>query len=288
MRKLLWLGIVCWSGPSFAQALPEGARKTDAASGGKTEVVADQFDAAAKDDASKDGTSAEAAAGGLITSGNSKQMALTSSAKLKARRKNHQFSTQAAINFARAAPDADAESETTVENLQGRIRYDYFFVPKWAAFLGVSGRRDRFQGLDLRLNIDPGLAHYFVDEEKHALWLEGGYDLQYDIRRDENIAEAAAGGETVDKTEVRHSARGFVGYDNQVNERVHFATGLEYIQSVQDSKTWRLNWDGSITSNIAGRFSTSVVVQVKYDHDPLPGIKTTDVMTSFNLVYTLL
>lgn len=288
MRFVSALAVLVWSGPVLAQALPEGTRKTDAASGGKTDIVADQFDAAAKDDASKDNTSAEASAGGLVTSGNSKQLALTSSGKLKARKKKHQFSTQAAINFARSAPDADSGTETTVENLQGKIRYDYFFVPKWAAFLGVSARRDRFQGLDLRLNVDPGLAHYFIDEEKHAFWLEGGYDLQYDIRRDENIAEAATDGETVDKTEVRHSGRAFVGYDNQVNERVRFATGLEYIQSVQDSKTWRLNWDGSITSSIVGRLSTAVVVQVKYDHDPLPGIKTTDVMSSFNLVYTLL
>jgi putative salt-induced outer membrane protein len=276
--------------PSVAAAqedLPASSRKVDAANAGKTDVTSSEFEAAAKAE-EKDISTAEASAGGLITSGNSKQLALTSSGKLKLRREKHQFSSALALNFARAGVEGSSGTETTVENLQGKVRYDYFFIEHWAAFLGVSARRDRFQGLDLRLNVDPGVAHYFIDEEKHSFWVEGGYDFQYDVRRDENIDAAALEGEQIEKTEVRHSGRAFVGYDNQVNERVHFATGIEYIQSVEHLDTWRLNWDGSITSNIVGRLSTAVVVQVKYDNDPLPDIEKTDVLTSFNLVYTLL
>ncbi len=274
---------------ALAEPLPEGTLEAKPATEGKTELAADKFEAAKRaPDEKNDAATAEASAGGLITSGNSKQLAVTSSGKLRLRRKKHQFSSAVAANFARSAPDADSETQTNVENLQGRVRYDYFFIEHWAAFLGVTARRDRFQGLDLRLNADPGVAYYFIDEEKHSLWLEAGYDLQYDIRRDENIAAASAKGDQIDKTEVRHSGRGFVGYDNQVNERVHFSTGVEYIQSVQNLDTWRLNWDGAVTSNVVGRLSTAVVVQVKYDNDPLPEIKKTDVMTSFNLVYTLL
>ena len=45
-------------------------------------------------------------------------------------------------------------------------------------------RRDRFEGLDLRLDLDPGLAYYFINTKKHRLQGEAGYDFQYDIRRD--------------------------------------------------------------------------------------------------------
>ncbi len=271
-----------------AQTLPEGERKVDAATGGTTDVAEEGFEASAKKEEDKDGENMEVSAGGLVASGNARQVALTASSKGKLRRGDNQLSGAAALNYAEAAADRDSGLETTVENLQGRIRYDYFFAEQWAAFLGVSARRDRFQGLDLRLNIDPGLAHYVIDEDKHQLWFEAGYDFQYDIRRDENLAEAEAAGEDLDKTEVRHSARLFAGYENQVNERVSFSSGIEYIQSVQASETWRLNWDASLKSNIAGNFSSAVVIVVGYDHDPLPGIEELDMTTSFNLVYTLL
>ena len=275
--------------PALAQPLPEGTRTTSAASEGKTDVAKSGFEGAARDDEeSKDATTADISAGGLMASGNARQLALTGSGKFRLRRGDNQFSAAAAVNYAEAAADRDSQLEPTVSNLQGKVRYDYFFAEHWAAFLGVSARRDRFQGLDLRLNVDPGLAYYLIDREKHQLWFEGGYDLQYDVRRDEDIEAARADGEDVEKTEVRHSARLFTGYENQVNERVSFSTGLEYLQSVQTTETWRINWDASLKSQIAGSFSSAVVVQVKYDNDPLPNIEELDIATSFNLVYTLL
>ena len=104
------------------------------------------------------------------------------------------------------------------------------------------------------------MAYYLIEDAKQQLWLEGGYDLQYDIRRDDEIAAALAKGEDVKKTEVRHSGRAFTGYENKINERVSGSVGVEYIQSVQDSTKWRLNGDASLASNIAGNFSTAVTI----------------------------
>ena len=61
-------------------------------------------------------------------------------------------------------------------------------------------------------------AFYFVDEEAQRLWAEIGYDLQYDVRRDANLAAAEADGEELDKTELRHSGRGFIGYEEERKE----------------------------------------------------------------------
>ena len=172
--------------------------------------------------------------------------------------------------------------------MQGLLRYDFFFAEHWSLFAAVTARRDRFQGLDLRLNVDPGVAYYLIDRPKQQLWIEAGYDFQYDVRRNENLAEAHAAGEPPSKTESRHSLRTFAGYDDKLNERVSFSTGLEYIQSVQETDTYRLNWDASITSNIAGRFSTAVTFSLKYDSQPLPGVEKLDIVSAFNLVYSLL
>ena len=138
----LWvLGTMALAGAVNAQALPEGARTTAQASEGKTEITDEKIEAAERAADDKDGQNAEIAAGGLVSSGNARQVALTGSGKARVRRGRSQLSGAAAINYAEAAADRDSELETTMENLQGRIRYDFFFAEHWAAFLGISARR---------------------------------------------------------------------------------------------------------------------------------------------------
>lgn len=258
-----------------------------AATTGKTEVAGKGFEAgAAPDDKekNKDGAEGKLSLGGLFTSGNSRSLALTGSGSLRYRTGDNQLSLAVAANYARAAK-ADEPIATTVDNLQGRARYDRFLAPGFAAFLGVSGRRDRFQGLDLRLNVDPGLAYYFIDGKKEQLWGELGYDLQHDVRRDEAIADARLKGTSVAKTETRHNGRAFLGYSNKVSAAVSFDTGVEYIQGLQESKNWRLNWDAGLTSSIGGNFSVATTFSLKYDNNPLPGVRDTDTVTAVSLVY---
>ena len=243
--------------PARAQS-PEGLMKQDSATSGSTDVATSGFEAPTeKPEEEKDTTELEVSAGGLFTSGNSRSVAATTSSKLRLRRDVNQLSAALAANYSRAAATPDADMETTVENLQGKLRYDRFVSERVAVFLALSGRHDRFQGLDLRLNLDPGVAYYFIDQKKQQLWTELGYDLQYDVRRDENIEAAAADGETIDKTEVRHSGRLFVGYENKVSEAVSFTTGIEYLQDVQTTENWRLNYDAGLTSSIGKGFSVA-------------------------------
>lgn len=290
MLRAIALGFVVLLLAPEAQAqdpLPEGLRKQSNATSGKTDVATAGFQGTTAKADENDAALVEVSGGGLVASGNSRQVALTTSAKARFRRSAHQGSAAAAVNYAEAASKDTEGLETSVENLQGLLRYDFFFQDRWSAFLSTSARRDRFQGLELRLNIDPGVAYYLLPQPEHMLWLEAGYDFQHDIRRDENRVLPDSG-LLLDKAESRHSARGFAGYSNKLNERVAVDTGLEYIQSVEQSSKWRLNWDVSMTSNIAGRFSTAVALILRYDHEPLPDVKTLDVLTSFNLVYALL
>ncbi len=267
---------------------PDGLMKQDAATAGTTDVAAGGFEApAAKPEESKDATTAAVSAGGVLSTGNSRSGAITASADTRLRRGKNQLSAQAAANYARSAAPGDPLA-TTVENYQGKIRYDRFLAKKFAVFMAISARRDRFQGLDLRLNLDPGVAYYFIDREKHQLWAEAGYDLQYDVRRDEAIAAALLGGTDLNKTATRHSARLFAGYDNKINEHVTFKTGLEYLQSVQETEDWRLNYDIGLTTSLSEKFSFATTFSLKYDNNPLPEIEELDTVTAFSIVYTLL
>jgi len=282
------LGAVLFASPEV-RAQATGLMKQDAATSGKTDVASEGFQTVTKEEAeSKDATEAKLSAGALLTTGNSRSLAATSAGNLRVRRERNQLTAAAAVNYSRAAANPDADMETTVENYQGKIRYDRFIAGNFALFLSTAARRDRFQGLDLRLNMDPGVAYYFIDEKKQQLWSEIGYDLQYDVRRDENIAAAALDGETVDKTQVQHSGRLFGGYSNSLNEHVTFNTGVEYLQGLPETERWRLNWDAGLTSAIGGDFSLNTTFGLKYDHHPLPGVKELDTSTAVSLVYQLL
>jgi putative salt-induced outer membrane protein len=276
-------------GGAAAQPLPAGTGGQAPATAGATNVAGgDKFEAAPAKPApdAKDATELQLQAGGLMATGNSRSVAGTSSGQFRLRREANQFSTDLAANYARAAVPGQG-METSVENYQGKVRYDRFLTERLAAFLSVSARRDRFQGLDLRLNVDPGLSYYLVDEANHQLWGELGYDLQLDLRRQEFI-DAAPPDEPVADTETRHNGRVFTGYANGLNEAVTFKTGLEYIQGISDTESFRLNWDASLQSKIGGNFSLATTFTLKYDSNPLPDVEKVDTMTAVNLVYRLL
>ena len=271
-----------------AQDAPAGVMKHDAASTGSSDVATQGFQTAADKKDENDVTQAKIQGGGLSASGNSRSLALTTLGTVRARRGANEFSAAAAANYGRSAAKPTDPVQTTIENYQGKLRYDRFVSDPLALFVSLSGRRDRFQGLDLRLNLDPGLAYYFIQSPKHQLWGEAGYDLQYDIRRDQAIEDALAQGTILVKAKTRHSARLFAGYQNSLNEAVTFNTGLEYLQGLPESKFWRLNWDVGLTAAIAAKFSLATTFSLRYDNAPLPDVKSTDTITAVNLVYQLL
>ncbi|WP_394822642.1 YdiY family protein [Pendulispora albinea] len=263
-----------------------GSAAQATASKGSTDIVKDQFAAAGARD-QKDGMAGNVQAGGILTSGNSRALAATIAGQYRYRQDIHQISAAAAGNYGEAAKTGEAVAQT-VGNVQGLVRYDLFFAEHWSAFLQVGARRDRFQGLDLRLNIDPGVSYYFLEDQKHRFWVEAGYDFQYDIRRTEQLADAKLADPTGDypRTKGRHSGRLFVGYDNQLNAFVNFTTGVEYLQPFDPTRAWRLTWNNQLKSAISDQFSLATTFTLRYDHDPLPGVKDTDTITSVAIIYT--
>lgn len=276
---------------SVAQAQPAGLVNQAPASAGSTEVAKEGFQAVALPvEESKDASTFKITLGGFVSQGNSRTVAFTGAADYFLRRSASQFTALAAVNYGGSAAEADDPYRTTVNNYQGRVRYDHFFADGVAGFASVSARRDTFQGLDLRLNFDPGMAYYFIDEQGHRLWAELGYDLQYDVRTQDYIEARVIEDPTaarIEDSEVRHNLRAFVGYDNQLTESVKFNTGLEYLQNVQEAKNARLNFDAALTAQINQDFAVATTVSVKFDNNPLPGVEKTDLITALNLVYTM-
>lgn len=277
--------------------LPTETVKASAATTGKTDVAKSGFATGALPGADdpKHATEASIQAGGLFSAGNARTIALTTAGKFRLRREEHQFTAAASANFARAGKSG-TPVETTVENYQGLARYDYFVLDPLAVFLQSSARRDRFQGLDLRLNIDPGAAYYFVNTKKQSLRAELGYDLQHDIRRDASrtiAAPAPTDGSpqppptVLDKTQTLHNVRSFLGYENKLYEGVGFVTSFEYLQNVSDLGTYRLIFDVGLKTNISTNLAIATTYTMRFENKPLPKVEKTNSIASINLVYTL-
>lgn len=270
-------------------------------------------------------TELELSAGGLFNSGNQRSLAMTGGGRFRIRRKAHEFSAGLAGNYGRASvPDADGNSvsRSNATNVQGRLRYDYFFHPRISFFTMATMRYDPFLGVGARLRIDPGLAFYVLQEAKHRLWAEVGYDFQYDVRRVYDFRQdCERGGETrscyvlavqnvpvsqsaliVDRTLPVHSMRLFAGYVNQLSDVVAFTTGLEYIQAlsplkssdvdpprpgdpvVARTKLW-VNWDAALSVVLRKNLSFATTFTLRYDNAPLPGVRRLDTITAVNLTY---
>lgn len=285
-----------WSAGAFAQTAtpPTGTGKPPADA---TALVTQQSEDKAPDlsGPATNHTNATISAGGQSATGNAQLLAATANGTFDLRRGMNGFGASLLGNYAEGAPPGQAVQRTT-QNVQGRLRYELFFVDNGSGFLLLTGRNDYFQGVDFRLNIDPGVKYLFENAADSQLWAEAGYDFQYQIDNDDaRVLKDSAGKpvalagvpviDDVPKTWIDHSVRLFVGFKHAFTKEVTLATGLEYLQSVVDSTRYRANFDGLVAAKLAAGFSLGFGFTARYDHDPLPGKVDTDTATTLSLIY---
>jgi putative salt-induced outer membrane protein len=246
-----------------------------------------------------DATQFDLSLGGILATGNSRSFAGTGAAKFLLRRKIHQFGAQAAGNYGRAALVGQDEWNATAANGQGRVRYDVFVAKRWSVYTVATARHDRFQGLDLRLNIGPGVGFYALTDPKHALWWELGYDFQFDRRWSRAVLAKDAGGNLVldqdgrtiallSRNDQRHAARLFMGYSNKLDERISFDVAVEYLQSVVHAQQIRLNADVGLAVQLRKRLALATTFTLRFDNAPLPDVRKVDTVSALSLVYRVL
>lgn len=280
------------------QEVPQGTQAQAKATSGSTDVTSDKFQAAAKDEASKDTTELSLSAGGLSSTGNARLLALTSSTKLRLRRDNNQFKAALAGNYAKSTDPATDTSSESVRNIQGLTRYD-LFLGDVTLFTSVQGRHDKFQGLAFRLQLDPGVGYSLINKKTQQLSVELGYDLLHDIRLDD--ARVELDGNKVEirnpdgsrrfitpKTRTVHSGRVALAYEHALTDTSKLTAGLEFLQGLSDTSIYRLNGDVSLATKLYDSLSISFSFSERYESKPVPGKEKLDTVSSFSLVYTFL
>jgi hypothetical protein len=234
-----------------------------------------------------------------MATGNSQLLAGTANGTFDSRFGGNGVGASLLGNYGQGAPRG-AQVVETAENIQGRVRYDRYVLEEASVFGIVTGRHDKLQGLDFRLNLDPGFKYLFLTAASNTLWAEVGYDFQYDIRNDVAIALTDPNGvairdssgtpvrdPTLPKTKADHSARVFVGYKHAFNKEVTLATGLEYLQSFLSDTNYdhRINFDALFAAKVGGGLSVGLGFSARYDYQPLPGKADTDTSTTLTLIY---
>jgi hypothetical protein len=152
--------------PAFAQSTPFVAPPPDA----KALVDKPKGPAEApKFESKTDGTSMTLSAGGQGATGNSRLLAFTANGAFDTRFSANGIGASVLANYGRSAPPGQP-MQTTAENMQGRVRYDRYIIDQASFFFITTGRHDRFQGLDFRLNLDPGFKYLFMVEQANSVW----------------------------------------------------------------------------------------------------------------------
>ncbi len=237
-----------------------------------------------------DGTTASLSAGGQLATGNSRLLALTVNGQYDSRWGLNGLGASLLGNYGQGAPPGSPVVETA-ENVQGRLRYDRYILDQASLFLVNTVRRDRFQGLNIRYNLDPGLKYLLLTAETNALWIEGGYDFQYDVRRDDARVQLDATGAPIPgapllaKTSTNHSLRAFAGFKHAFNQEVTLSTGLEFLQSMTDTSHRWLNYDALFTAKVGAGLALGLGFGARYDSGPLPGKADWDTTTTVSLIY---
>ena len=178
-----------------------------------------------------DATEFSIGAGFTLNTGNTNNYTGNTVAKFRVRRGIHQSTTSFLANVGSASADRDEIQAVNVSNQQLRSGYDVLLPKRFSVFAQAQWRRDTFQGLDTRININPGAGYYFLDREKHRLWTQVGYGYQYDVRTKFRTYDADDNGEIflddggqptviLDRYVSDHQARIFLATDNQFNEHV--------------------------------------------------------------------
>jgi hypothetical protein len=245
------------------------------------------------DEFQKEATSFSTSAGGALSSGNTQSMQATVGSVFGIIRDRHALDLSMDFAYGRARPNAAAGLVDTARNLRSRGRYALFLSTMDALFVASMYRWDTFAGLDARLQGQAGYMRNLYVADKLRLWGELGYDLTYENYDPDPLPDPANASRSIQGYKYLHSARLFVGYDNQINPMMVVLMGVEGLLNVEEPSDSRVNIDLALRSVVVDRLQLEFKAIVQIDTKPAPRpagqeLYKYDGILKLNLIYTLI
>lgn len=169
-----------------------------------------------------------------------------------------------------------SDGDKNAERYFTDLRADYSISDRWYAYGLGSWLRDEFAGFDNRIGIGPGVGYKFLIGPKHFLLGEAGLNYAYEDYSDSD-----------EDTRRFLEGRLFGKYEWAFTEKTRFTQGLEYLQSLKNSNTRKLNSETALVTAITDIIALKISYSIFYNNDPRPSdLDETDTILATSLVVT--
>ncbi|HNR97769.1 MAG TPA: DUF481 domain-containing protein [Planctomycetota bacterium] len=211
-----------------------------------------------------------------VSDGNTRTKSASGMVAFEARSAQQRLTVSAATNYAKD------EDSLRVRNSNARIKYDYFFTPRFYAFASAFFEGDYFQDLKLRTALSAGPGCQIVDR--------GDFEDEW-FSKLEIFGEA---GVSYFNEDFRHteddsyvSGRWSLKIDWPFwADRMTFFHFHEGYPSLEDLKDFYITSATGLRFNLTGNFNAGVQVNYRYDSTPSEGRKRADTLYLLTLGYS--
>ena len=172
---------------------------------------------------------------------------------------------------------------STAQRLEGAWQSDYNFNKKAFVFGSIVGEDDRFDGFVYQTTLATGLGYKVIDSDTTKLTLSAGFGyrrLQTETLikdPDGRVTERIPGESTSDGVGTAG-----LDYTQQITKTTKLVDRLAVQSGGQNTAVAN---DFSITVNMTNALALSFGYGVRYNSNPPAGTKSTDELTTVNLVY---
>jgi putative salt-induced outer membrane protein YdiY len=201
--------------------------------------------------------------GGLLARGNTDSDSFNASADIGHKTGHDEFTFHGQYLYSRQRVPGDGKHET-VDDLLGRVKYQYSFTPRWYGYVGVEAEHDVIAGLDLRLAPTAGGGFKWVDEPGFSFNTEAGFGYLY-----RQYAHDGSTGSAIARLAYHLKAK--------LNDKVSAFHDLEYLPGLDRIDNYFLNADLGLRADITGKIYTEFKIDYRYDSQPAPGHGPNDV-----------
>ena len=165
---------------------------------------------------------------------------------------------------------ATNSGDKTAERYGAFWQSDWKFSERSFWFGGLRYEDDRFSGFDYQASATTGVGHKFIDTD--ATKFSGQVGVGY-----KRLKIALTG-----RTESEAIAAGELKFEHALTETAKIVD--KFVVEAGSSNTYAAN-DLALQVKMNDKFSLAAGIGVRYNSDPPAGLKTTDTLTTLNLVY---
>jgi putative salt-induced outer membrane protein len=165
---------------------------------------------------------------------------------------------------------ATNDGDKTAERYGAYWQSDYKFSDRSYWFGGLRYEDDRFSGFDYQASVTTGVGRKFIDTD--ATKFSGQVGVGY-----KRLKPALLG-----RTESEAILAGELKFEHALTETTKIVD--KFVVEVGSSNTFAAN-DLALQVKMSDKFSLAAGIGVRYTSDPPGGLKTTDTLTTLNLVY---